>query len=359
MHVEIKAETRRYHVGFQQDKSKKFRNGPNRGRPQTVTACKIFLLTKASGPTLVGRGVTTLGSKDKADSLVAFRIALTRALDDAKLGKAANGLFWQEFQLRHRRLPDSAAAVCQHKVVAKGNAHDWCTKYKTHCSFDLPCGGVHGYGGLHSFQLQRRAVKKMIALGNPVSGSSDHFRNFFAYRRHEYSDGGKLYGLGWHRTIDDAGETIRPRSAATKLEQYRRMYGFGRTIMDPMKADYAEVEHRIATATKQQAEDRVGQQIKIINTISHADALKTLHSDATRIKDILTDNKKRRQWLEGVWAIADDNLTARMLVMSLNAGEEFKRLDTELLKRPGLRKSMTNTSSTPPSLSRHSRLGTQ
>ncbi len=188
MNIEIKAETRRYHVSFEIDKSTRFVKGPNKGRPQTVTECWIGLLGEVNGITLVGRGTTTLGSKDDADSVLGCKIALERALDDAKLGKAANGLFWQEFQLRHRRgamtftnvvdnyggLPDKlidsaqafedeAKRVCQHKV---GWGHGWCVKHNSSCSADVPCGSVavdkpvHGYGGLYSHQ--RRAVAGVL-----------------------------------------------------------------------------------------------------------------------------------------------------------------------------------------------------
>lgn len=103
MFVEIKESVRKYHVGFEQDNRKKFKKGPNKGRSETVTTCQIFLITEASGPTLVGSGVAVLGKRDKPNSVAGCRYALERALDDAKLGKAANALFWQEFQLRHRR----------------------------------------------------------------------------------------------------------------------------------------------------------------------------------------------------------------------------------------------------------------
>lgn len=193
MNVEIKAATRRYHVGFEQDKSK----------PQTVTECKIFLLTASSGSTLVGRGVTTLGKNDKADSMVACKIALTRALDDAKLGKEVNTTFWKEFQLHHirlicrlicretfseilKRLPAAKfnniggtfdeyrkklidAGGCQHKLVAKGSGLDWCTKHSyactplSDCRLRLGGGGSkavpHGYGGLHSHRKRSRQAK--------------------------------------------------------------------------------------------------------------------------------------------------------------------------------------------------------
>ena len=140
MNIEIKAATRRYHVGFEQDNSAKFKDG----RPRTVTVCKIFLLTETSGHTLVGRGITTLGKKDKADIVVACRYALMRALDNAKLGKEANTTFWREFQLRHRRPAIGGtfdeyrkklidAGACQHKFVAKGSGADWCTKRIASC----------------------------------------------------------------------------------------------------------------------------------------------------------------------------------------------------------------------------------
>lgn len=330
MNVEIKEAIRRYHVSFEQNRSKKFTNG----RPQTVTTCKIWLLG-GKQPQLIGEGVTTLGRKDKSDSLVACRIALTRALGDAKLGRYANSLFWQEFQLRHRhpkftniggtfsglprKLIDAGNAFnaearlsCGHRLKAKGSGTDWCTEHGYECTPSAPCSTlrpVHGYGGLYSHQ--RRAMKKMMAMSNPIGRGP---AAFYAHRRHEYSDKNVGNIIASYHDMP-----VKPRN---KSEELRKMYS-------------PQAEGRC---------HRVGQpvhNITITNTVAPADQLKKLlHGDAARkqILDILGDNARRQKWLQGVWAVADERLTAKMLAMSLNANELFKKIDAELLSRPGITK---------------------
>ena len=279
MFVKINEAVREYHVAFEQDRSKRFEKGPNKGRPQTVTDCKIWLLP---GPTLVGKGDTVLGCKDKADSVEACKHALSRALADAKLGKEANTLFWEEFHKRHRRV------TCQHKVVAKGNGTDWCTERSRECRQERCGGPVHGYGGLYSHQ--RRA---MMATGHVPSAS-------YIYRRHEFRD----------------VETVLPRTEAEKREQYRKLYGGDGT-------------HPVRTGLRRRHNN-----ITVVNT----DQLKDLlHNNSKRVRDILEDGKKK-QWMRGTWAVADERLTARMKAMSQIAAEEFARVDAELVSRPGITK---------------------
>lgn len=173
MLIELTESVRRYHVGFKQDKSKKFPNG----RPQTVTTCKIFLLTPASGATLVGRGVTTLGRKDKDDFMVASKIALTRALDDAKLGKHANTLIWQKYQLRQKRFDTEIPhEACRHRLVAKGHGADWCLRYKRNCD-PTNCGEIMPDYGLHSHQRRKmtgRGPGEMIQPRTKAETVFDH-----------------------------------------------------------------------------------------------------------------------------------------------------------------------------------------
>lgn len=148
MNIEIKEAVRKYYVSFEQDRTKKFSDGPNRGRPQTVTECTIILLTESSRVTLVGRGVTTLGKEDKANNLIGCTMALTRALDDAKLGKHANGLFWQEFRLRHRRLD---AVTCREVYELPKTLLDSAAAFEVEVEAEA---------------RRVRAMKKMVALGN-------------------------------------------------------------------------------------------------------------------------------------------------------------------------------------------------
>jgi len=242
MFVKIKEAVRRYHVSFEQDKSKKFANG----RPQTVTTCKIWLLTEGQ-PQFIGGDYTTLGRKDKEDSLEGFKYALTRALDHAKLGKHVNTLIWQEFHLRHKRLD---TVTCREAFSYDAKAVRVCT--------DFP---VHGYIGLHSHQR---------------------------------------------------------RTAAEKLEQYRRIYGW-RPAKNRMQAEERCHRH--------------GDNITIVNNLSHADQLKEILHSRDKIKDIIQDSRATRAWQGGVWV--HDDLTARM---SLLAAEEFVKADAELLKRYGVTK---------------------
>jgi hypothetical protein len=150
MNVTTKSETRRYYVSFGQSGKGIFLNGPNKGRTRTVTTCKIFLLTEASGQTLVGKGVTTLRLRPH---LLTCKMALTLALDDAKLGEAANAEFWREF---HKMF--SAQEECSHKVKAKGSGKDWCSKDagdctpSASCEFLRPLSRPHGYGERYSWR---------------------------------------------------------------------------------------------------------------------------------------------------------------------------------------------------------------
>ncbi len=88
MHVKIKSETRNYQVAFEQGKVKRFKKGPNKDRAQIITTCKIYLLTEASGPTLISSGVTVLGSEDKPNDLIGCNHARKRGIDVTML--AAN-----------------------------------------------------------------------------------------------------------------------------------------------------------------------------------------------------------------------------------------------------------------------------
>jgi len=366
MNVEIKSETRRYHVGFKQDRFKKFKKGPNKGRPQTVTTCKIFLLTEASGPTLVSKGVTTLGKQDTDSSYEGCKMAFERALSSTYFSKRETTAFWKEFRLRHR--------LCSEAFSNVGGSF-----------FGHTGGPVHGYAGLYSHQ--KRMIDKMIVMGNP-SGGSDHFRKMYMHRRHEYRDIAdkdfgksptgraartyhgsgvtidirKIYGLGWKKIVDDhTGVQIWPRTQAQKREQLRRMYSpvgaetAGETILHPTKTDYAELEKRIMAQVTQrnertfsQAEDRchrVGEPVTvtIVNTVDNAEVLeKAMGGEgAKRIAEILKEadryKQQQRAWLHGVWAIADDQLTAKMRWMQgLLSAQEFAKADALLLSRPGI-----------------------
>lgn len=289
MNVEIKESVRRYHVGFEQDGSKKFKDG----RPQTVTTCKIWFLLKHLRPQLVAEGVTTLGKQDKASSLIGCTIALERALDNAKLGKAANGLFWQEFHLRHRRptftefvgepfsgppkkLIDAGAAfedesrrVCGHRLRLRLSGTDWCTKHGDTCK---------------------------------------------PGQRHEYAD---------FVRSDNAGESIRPRSEAEKREQYRGMYGVGKTVMATDKLQAEDRCHRVHNIT---ITNHVGTDWQKLNRV--------------KIKELVTKahEQRQRRWLRGLRTVSNEKLSARMLSMSLFDPEEHRRINAELLSRAGVSK---------------------
>ena len=250
MLVTVKEDVRRYYVGFEIDHSVKFKKGPNKGRPQTVTACKIFLLTEASGQTLVASGVTVLGSKDKPDVMEGLKFALSRALTKAKLGRYVNALIWQEFQLTHRRIdtikpscaeafsnvanfggipagvnpdpggykPKAKPLTCWHKRAVDGR----CLRFNATCNRDVLCDDVARYdtehlpptriafpagpkpypnsqeakryatgGMVHGYggfhTFQKRAIKKMIAMSKPRF-RLDAVKAFYGHSRHEYGD---------------------------------------------------------------------------------------------------------------------------------------------------------------------------
>ena len=361
--MNVRTEQNNYHVGFELDRS----------GPRAITRCKIFLLTGVSRPTLVSSGETLQGKKDVFNSVTGCRFALKRALANYGFQKSTRKLFWKEFRRSVHRLgmvtcreafanvggagsgfpkklidvskafENEARRVCGYRIVAPGGL-DWCTKHRVDCATNVKCSvsaeSTPGYGGLYSFQ--RRAMKKMLALGNPTGRGP---AAFYMQRRHEYHDVNngprtyeirKLYGLGWKKIMGPFNETLWPRSEVEKMRQLAAMYnGFG---------DYSRLERRVL----RQAEDRchragdpVPHEIKIINTMSHADVLAELTGKTKIVRDILKqfdENRKRRQWLRGIWQVADERLTARMLSLSLSVPDEFKRVDAELLRRPGITK---------------------
>jgi hypothetical protein len=85
------------------------------------------------------------------------------------------------------------------------------------------------------------------------------------------------------------------------------------------------------------------QNVTIINVSSLDETMKRLLEDKSEvIKNIISegsDDAKRRKirgWLEGVWEMSDDNLSARMLSMSLHAEDEHKLLQAALELRHGI-----------------------
>lgn len=95
------------------------------------------------------------------------------------------------------------------------------------------------------------------------------------------------------------------------------------------KADYTELKHHVA-AMWQQAEGRcrrVGDKHTYGTGKTHTVKVSHLEADA-----------KRQQWLPGLWGVSDQKLTARMLSMSLVAGDLAAKIDEKLLKRAGITK---------------------
>lgn len=204
----VQTDKNKYHVGFKLDRETGSR---------AITRCKIFLLEPDNSPTLVGRGRTLQGKKDVFNSVTGCTYALKRALEDSCLQRPARILFWKEFNRCHRRdivtcrkafanigsnfsealhklinvskaFEDDARRVCAHRIVSKGSGLDWCAKHRVDCTPKVQCGvtsaeSTPGYGGLHSFQ--KRAMKKMLALGNPTGRGQ---KSLYAHYRHEYHD---------------------------------------------------------------------------------------------------------------------------------------------------------------------------
>lgn len=247
MNVKIKERERKYYIGFEVDNSKVFTKGPHTGGLRTVTTCKICLVTEAeaSGLTLVGRGTTTLGPRDRPNSLIGCKIALSRALDSSGLGKFDRAAFWQEFRARHGSL-----SVGDRRFNTKLNA-------------------VHGYGSRYTWQ--------------------------------------RLWNDSWqHRAVAEVRKATQScQDEQTRAKE--RLFGhiYGKTIKNPTTWDYAELERRIAAG---QAESRVGEpvphEIKSINTVNYAEAL-----DKVRIKKIVGDEERKRHglWAVSNTALAGHN----------------------------------------------------
>lgn len=338
MHIVIKSETRRYHVAFKQDNSKVFTKGSHKGGLQTVTTCEIFLLTATSGPTLISTGVTTLGSRDKPDSYIGCKEAFERALSTAYFNKRETTAFWKEFRKRHKRI-ETVKPSCAEKF---SNTENFAGRGAQGGKF-FP---THGYGGSHSFRKQ--AKKHPWQRVGFSTGGIDPFRTLYGHCRHEYQDvvdkalgksptgraardyskGGlvdvrKLHGLGWQRLV--------PEPKRDKAEQLRQMYNYH---LPSTLSAHRQAENRC---------HRVGKPITIVNVATPAKALSAMMggAGAKRVRDIITEAdryKRQRTWLQGLWTVADDGLTAHMKSMQLLAGEKADKLDTELLSRPGITK---------------------
>lgn len=295
----VQTKENRYHVAFELDRS----------QPRAITVCKIFLLTDwtNSDSTLVGSGKTRQGKTDAFNSITGCKFALRRALTDYGFQKSTRTKFWKEFNRCHH---SPVGVVCSdtgrpHKLIDA-------------------CKSLYGYGGLHSFR-QRKLPSHLTT------------KNVYAQHRHEYN------------------EVIIPRSRAEKNQQLYEIYNGG-TVgkkvfssedkpFNNIYGDYSKLEHRIL----RQAEGRrrrAGQQDKvvIVNTInarsSHGERLKELimGEGGVKIKNILSDDEKRRRWLRRVWAVSDDRLGARMMSMSLNAAKLAQVTDVKLLSRAGITK---------------------
>lgn len=284
-----------YHVAFELER---------RPESRAITHCKIFLLTDASGPTLVGRGQTLLGKKDVFNFVTGCKFALRRALVDSCLQKPARTLFWKEFNRCHRR-------TCRE---AFGNVGG---------TFTVPrC--------VELYSFQRRA-EKMMSMSSPSGRGT---ASMYAHLRHEYHDdphdGGtvenqvfirKLHGLGW-------------RSRAEKNEQP------GEAIFP--ENDYSKLEHRVLRQAESRCHRVRQQKITIINSMTPAAILQTLKTNSDRVKELIKTDKIKKVFTndESVkgWAVSDDRLTARMQSLSLNAAKQAEAIDVKLLRRPGITK---------------------
>ena len=231
-----------------------------------------------------------------------------------------------------------------------------------------------GYGGSHS--LRKKAIKYPWQVAGVETFGQSRFRAFYGNRRHEYSDipfqsyTGKaahiahkdlgkaptvrrIAGLGWSIVVNtDTGEVIRtrPRTHAEKLQQLADMY-MGKTIFDPTKADYAEIEKRIMAqvarnrGAMRQAEDRchrIGKpkSVTIVNVVNTKRLEAAMGgSGLKRVKEILAEAdryKTQQRWVRGLYKEADDKLTAAMLEQHAKATVEAIALDAKLLTRPGI-----------------------
>jgi hypothetical protein len=341
MFVEINERIRRYHVSFGQTSHGIFLKGPNKGRTRTVTTCEIWRIPYEIGRAkyIVGKGVTTLG---KTDSLFACKLALTRALDDAKLGKETNAAFWKEFHEKHQPtcceafsnvggIYDGRATIptkretCPHRSKARGNAHDWCVEHKTHCSASTGCGrfnnasnplpSLHGYGGFHSFQ--KKALERLRG------GRSAYYVHRRSHAGESFIPRDKFKAL----FSPDSPEQEHRRM---KDAIYRDMYGYRAPA-------YRQAESRC---------HRVGDRhtpviVNVTNPVGGSDWVKKVFEDnKDRITEIIGGgmNERRRKWLHGLWDVSDEKLTARMHGMELIAADEFARVEKELLSRPGVSK---------------------
>ncbi len=382
----VRTSENKYYVGFEQD----------RRRPRATTSCKIFLMTDASGPTLVGRGQTLQGKKDVFNCVAGCRYALKRALADANFTKSTRELFWKVFHFCHRtrnlvtcreafanikahggfprKLVDSSKAfkdearrICAHRLVTKGSGLDWCTKHRAECSTETECDVTSestptaALGGLYSYQ--KRAMKRLISMSSPSGHGPVAF--------YEHHDGVTATTPLWAKpyspkTLDHLkheyhDDPYKGHAHGGVVGEFRKMYGLGwkkiinsngETIWPRSKAQKNEQYRRFYgmadteeftgyEADYSKLERRVlrqqQQKVVIVNSPS-SEILKQIFANKDRIKDIILDaneRKKKMSWLRGTWPVADDRLTARMLSMSLKL---TKKIDAKLLKRPGITK---------------------
>jgi hypothetical protein len=272
------------------------------------------LLTTASGPTLIGRGQTLQGKTDKFNASTGTKFAFTRALKDAFPNPGQEGtrsMFRVQYLLTHKtseQLPDTPQFL-GYSTQEKNGLYPW----------------------------QRRVI---AAISNP-SGGSSHFRDMYLHRRHEYGQGGPVgKDIGLSPKFDAAHEIVWPvidyRAAELRV--------FAAMAKEKAQREKNERLRKLYTP-RAQVEDRchrVGDpNVTIINVASLDETMKRLLSNKNAIaKAILNKEDDKRQklrgWLEGVWEMSDDNLSARMLSMSLHAEDEHKKLQAALELRHGI-----------------------
>lgn len=285
----------------------KFDAGKKKERPRVVTTCQIYHLTER-GKERIGIGVTYQGRKDSHCEVECRKHSMTRALKTSFLSKGARTAFWKEFHLRFGRIEKKK--VCPHKVVARGNAHDWCVKYKRQCAA-LGCK-TFAIGGqvvtLPVYDLDNMPPEELVFPNHPIVPKSLleqlpfkqveerilHHKRVFPVQ----PVGGMVtrYGLGWKK--------ITWRSRSEKEEQYRRIYGVG---------NWRQAEERC---------HRVGEQpITIINKVSPEHVL----------DDKVMETVVKKVMENAVGRVVDETMSRRL--SGITDADKAEKL-TGLLKKP-------------------------
>ena len=282
---------------------------------RAATMCRVYLVTTGSGVTLLGRGRALQGKKDVFNANIGLKVAFTRALKESfpnKSQKAIRKAFWDQYQLTHVELGLDRCA----------------SKFDNADTF-----GFTGHAPeLKSFRCTVQGHKvnphaKYVTFMEKGAGKTypHQITGRFAHRKPMLNLNLSPSEIIWphmdYRKMEKRVFAIMAREKA-KREAYRRAY--------------------TPAPIRQQAEDRchrVGQpKIIINNTITSEQAKKAL--ELPTAKAIIYSHARRqrqiREWLAGVWKVADAKLTAEMLSQSLYAQDNHKKLKAALKLRPGV-----------------------